>query len=256
MAEALADIRDAWRYRQTAFAFAAEDVADLYRRTWLGPIWLIISFLMFVMAIVFVAGSSNQAHYVGFVAIGYTVFSYLSEVISEGVALFRREKAFITGTTLPITLYVLRLASRTAFRGIYTLVACLGLVLYSGLYPNSDWLFSALAIGLILVTTPAAALVFAVIGALLPDTTFIVQNIMRLAFFLTPVFWTHSGSKVRALFYWWNPFTHFIEIVREPILTGDPALFSWGVALAITAGLWAVALLLLGIYRNRIVFLV
>jgi lipopolysaccharide transport system permease protein len=78
---------------------------------------------------------------------------------------------------------------------------------------------------------------------------------MRVGMFLTPVFWVYDGAGgVRGAFYHWNPFTYFLEIVRAPILTGEPPIFALALCLTIALGLWTLALLLLGRFRRELVF--
>jgi ABC-type polysaccharide/polyol phosphate export permease len=253
---ATADISAGWRKRAVALAFASEDVADIYRRTFLGPAWSVLSFLLFVGSIVLIiGGASGIPHYMAFVASGLIVYLTMTEVLAESSNLFQREMAFIKGTTLPISIYIMRLTSKTIIRSIYPLLAALFLILIDGVLPTAAWVYSALGIVLILISIPAAATVVAILGVIVPDMHFIVQNILRLAFFLTPVFWDHAGDRIRMFFFYWNPFTHFITIVRSPMLTGDPALHSWAIACGISVVMWVLAIVLLGKYRDRIVFM-
>ena len=185
VSEAVGDLRAAWRGRRIAMAFAHEDVADAYRKTSLGPIWMLISYLLFNCAIVFVAGHpADIPNYIGFVACGLLVFQFMSEVISDGVTLFHREQPYIKGTTLPISIYVFRLTCRSMLRNAYPLAGAVGLLLYSGEIPNVAWLYAIAGIVLIILATPAVVTVAAIIGALSPDMGFVVQNVLRLSFFL------------------------------------------------------------------------
>jgi lipopolysaccharide transport system permease protein len=76
--------------------------------------------------------------------------------------------------------------------------------------------------------------------------------------FLTPVFWAHTSQtalSVRGIFYYWNPFTYFLEIVRVPILSGDAPLRSFALCIAISGAAWLLALFLLGRLRRQVVFM-
>ena len=108
-----------------------------------------------------------------------------------------------------------------------------------------------------ILATPAFVVVFAFLGAFFPDSEFIVGNMMRVGMFFTPVFWVYSGQGgVQKYAYHWNPFTYFLESVREPITAGTFPMHSLAVTGYFCLGLWALALLLLGLYRKRIVFLI
>lgn len=253
---AIADIAAAWRGRRVALAFAAEDLQDVYRRTWLGPVWMLLSYLLFVLSIVLIAGHGAMPNYLAFVAIGLLVFNYIAEVLGESTTLFRKEQNYIKGTTLPIFSYVARSTFRTLLREAFPLVCAIVLVIYSGILPTFAWGYALLGVLLLVVTAPAVTTVFAIIGMIVPDMTFIMANAIRLGLFLSPVFWDHGGDPFRRFFFVWNPLTHYITIVRSPILTGDPAFTSWLVAIGLSVCFWILAIFLLGTYRNRIVFMV
>jgi lipopolysaccharide transport system permease protein len=56
------------------------------------------------------------------------------------------------------------------------------------------------------------------------------------------------------VFYYWNPFTYFLEIVRVPILSGAVPVRALLLCAAIGLALWAAAIVLLGRYRKQLVF--
>ncbi len=71
--------------------------------------------------------------------------------------------------------------------------------------------------------------------------------------FLTPVFWSPgTGGGVQEAFYRYNPFTYFLEIVRDPIMTGQPNLVALSYCALMTFGLWLAAFLLLGKFRRQV----
>jgi lipopolysaccharide transport system permease protein len=71
------------------------------------------------------------------------------------------------------------------------------------------------------------------------------------------VFWGNAGGDpLRTVLYYWNPFTYFLAIVREPIVDGTAPLNSFGVCLIITLAMWAIAVLLLGTFRRQVALIV
>lgn len=251
-----ADIRAALGLRGVWFALAVEDVSDQHRRTLLGPIWMLLSYLAFAGTFIVIfhrgAGVSDYAVYVG---IGLFVWLYLLEVVSQSVTLFVREEAFIKGTTLPLTTYILRQSAQSVIRSGYALIGCLAIIFFSGHSVSFSWLWSGTGIALILLTTPAAVAVFAVAGAYFPDLQFVVSNIMRLGLFLTPIFWMDAGGGgIRSLVYRWNPFTYFLEIVRAPIYSSELPLTALGICGTISVCLWLAAIVLVGQNRKKIAY--
>lgn len=255
---AMTDIREALRLRRVWVALASEDIGDQHRRTALGPLWLLINYLAFAGTFIFVfrRGGSGEVNYPAYVATGLLVWFYLMELISQATTLFVREQSFIQGTTLPLTVYIMRFAAQSVIRSGYALLGCLAILFLSGVALTPAWGWAGLGLLVVLLATPAIITLFAFLGALLPDTQYIVSNLMRVGMFLTPVFWVYTGDNgVRGAFYHWNPFTYVLEMVRQPILSGVFPGRPYAVCIVIALCLWVAAVLLLGRFRKRVVFI-
>lgn len=253
---AFEDLRDGLKRWRVWIALAKEDISDQHRRTTLGPIWLLLNYLALAGTFIVIFGGRTDIEYFNsYIAIGLLIWLYMSETITLSVSLFIREENLIKGTTLPLSVYILRLTTQSIIRAGYMLLGCLTLLYCVGAPLSTGWLWALLSLSLILLITPAAIASFAVAGAFFPDLQFVVQNLMRLGMFLTPIFWTAGNSEgARRVLADWNPFAFFLEIVRVPILTGNPPSQAIFVCLAIGFSLWLCALLLIGRFRKQIVF--
>jgi lipopolysaccharide transport system permease protein len=251
---ALADIRTGLRMRRVWMALAHEDIGDSHKRTRLGPIWLLLNYLLFVMTLIYVFGE-ERPHYVMYIACGLLAWNFISETIMQSVQLFFTEQAFIKGTVLPLFVYVMRQTMRTTNRAGYGAVGAIIVMVFVSHVPAPVWLWALPAVVLLLLTAPAVSIILAILGTLIPDVSFFITNFMRLAFFLTPVFWYPRKNDFRQALYDWNPLTHYIDIFRTPIVDGTVPVHSWQVALAASVLLWVVAVFLLALYRRSIVFL-
>ncbi len=253
---ALSDLGAGLQRHRLWLALAREDIGDQHRRTTLGPVWMLINYLAFAATFIFVFnGVAATPDYAAYVATGLLVWFFIMETISQSVSLFVREESFIKGTTLPLSVYVLRLWAQSAIRGGYALIGCLAILLLSATPISAGWVLAVIGMLVTLAVSPAVIIVFAFLGAYFPDSQFIVTNLMRLGMFLTPVFWLPGAEhSLQNAFYTWNPFTYFLETVRRPILTGDLPIVPLAVCLALGVVLWSAALLLLGGYRRHVVF--
>jgi ABC-type polysaccharide/polyol phosphate export permease len=257
MQSAFSDIGAGLRLRRVWVALASEDIGDQFRRTMLGPIWMLINYFAFLAIFVFLfdrgGGIANFPAYAGG---GLLVWFFLMDTVVSSVTLFTREQSFIKGTTLPLSVYVMRLLMQNLIRSAYALAGFAVVLAWTGLVPQWQWAWALVGIAVVIATAPAAIILFAFLGAYFPDSQYIVSNAMRIGMFVTPVFWapTEAGGRGIRIFYEWNPFTHFLEIVREPILTGAAPVHSLAICLAIAIPLWLVALWLLGRYRSQVVF--
>jgi lipopolysaccharide transport system permease protein len=200
------------------------------------------------------SGTQKISEFGAYIATGLLVWFYLQEVIIQGTTLFTREEAYINGTTLPLSVYVLRLTAQSLIRSSYALLGCVAILLITETPIGPMWLCSLIGLLVIIVTTPAAIVLVAVIGAYFPDSQFIVPNLMRVGLFLTPVFWTHT-SGARRILYKWNPFTYYLEIVRKPIIDGEFPHHALLACIVVGIVLWVAAIAVLGAVRKRIVFM-
>ena len=258
-AKAVEDLRRGFAMRAVWTELAREDIGDQHRRTLLGPVWLLINYLLFVGTFVLVFGHQGDARaFARYAAVGMLVWFYISEVISLSTSLFVRESNFIRGTRLPLSVYVLRMFTQSLLRSTYAACGCLAILVLTGAYPAPVWLASLFGIVILGSASVPAIIIFAFGGTFFPDLQYIVQNIMRVGMFLTPIFrgMNREVGGLRGHLYLWNPFTYFIEIVREPILQGTIPWHAIGICTAIILALWPIALFLLGRYRGAVVFLV
>lgn len=250
------DFLAGWNSKRLWLAFAKENIGDSHKNTMLGPMWLLINYLTYIgtFGLVMQTGAGN-GNYLAYMSIGLLVWFFILEVVTQGVTLFFREESFIKGTPLPLSTYVFRLTMQSIIRNSYALFGCVGVLLLAGVYPSVSWLWSILGILIAIIAAPAVATIFAFLGAYFPDSHYLVSNAMRVGMFLTPVFWTYNGSHgVRHIFYWYNPFTYFLEMVRIPIVDGSVPFKAFYLCTFICILAWILALFLMGRYRKKVVF--
>ncbi|TDH38731.1 ABC transporter permease [Pseudohoeflea suaedae] len=258
-AEAIGDFHTALKMRPVWMALAQEDIGEQHRRTTLGPSWLLINYLLLVGTFIVVFGyQTDPRAFARYAASGMLVWLYITDIVTLSTSLFVREASFIKGTRLPFSVYVLRLLMQAIIRFGYMALGWAGIMILTGAPVSPGWLWIVPALAVILLATVPAIIVFAVSGAFFPDLQFIMQNLVRVGMFLTPVFWGMDGriAGLRGHLYTFNPFTHFLEMFREPVLHGTLPVPSFVICTAITLALWPMALYLLGKTRRQIVFVV
>ena len=247
------DIREGLARYRVWIALASEDIGDQHRQTALGPLWLLVNYLLYFGVFLVIRDRGGTEHYPAYLATGLLVWLYISEVITQAISLFKREESFIKGTTLPLTVYVMRLTMQSIIRSGYALAGCIAILIVAGPPVSAAWAWSLAGIAVILATTPAAIFLSAALGAYMPDMRFVVANLMRIGIFLTPIFWTHAEG-MRGLLYRYNPFPYYLEIVRAPVVEGHVPWAALGACGVVCIILSAGALVLLGRLRRQIVF--
>lgn len=94
-------------------------------------------------------------------------------------------------------------------------------------------------IGLILLIINGVwySIVFGILGVRFRDISEIISAMMGALFFLTPILWmpeTAGRGGILGPYLTYNPFYHYMEIVRAPLLGNPIEMFSWIVVLSIT----------------------
>jgi ABC-type polysaccharide/polyol phosphate export permease len=98
------------------------------------------------------------------------------------------------------------------------------------------------------------ALVCAIVSARYRDVPVIIGNIIAVLFWLTPLMYFPEQLGRRRYIADYNPFTHMIALVREPLLGGAPSLNDWLVVLAMAVFGWIGTFLFFARFRARIVY--
>jgi lipopolysaccharide transport system permease protein len=85
----------------------------------------------------------------------------------------------------------------------------------------------------------------------------IISSVTTIGFFVTPVMWSPDligNNELAHILLGLNPFYHWLQIVRLPILGQWPTLENWAVALLVAGLGWGVTLLVYQKFRTMIAY--
>ena len=234
-----------------------QDIRLHYRRSMLGPFWLTISMGLLVgmlSALYGVMFKVDVVRYTPFLALGFIVWTFISGVIADASRVFINAQSIITQTNLPLSVHVYRVVWRNfIILGHNALIFPVVAVL---LAPPPNWTGLLAAPGLVLLYLNGiwTGLLLGLASARFRDVPPIVDSILRILFFVTPVIWMPEFLPERIALLDWNPFFHFLEVVRAPLLGQPPALRSWLMVLGVTVGGSLLTFLMYVRYRRRIAY--
>jgi lipopolysaccharide transport system permease protein len=88
------------------------------------------------------------------------------------------------------------------------------------------------------------------------DMQQIITSLMTVLFYVTPVIWqpTLIPAGIAHLLLGLNPFYHFLQIIRLPILGQAPTFENWGLSIALTLIAGSFAYLASKKYKNRLAY--
>ncbi|CAN7508066.1 ABC transporter permease [Bosea sp. LjRoot90] len=237
--------------------FGWHDIVARYRRSWVGPLWLIATIAIFVLALAFVYSTLfkvSLVEYLPFVAVGAVVWNFISAICSESVMTFVESEAYIRQVRRSPFVYVFRVVWRNVIVFANQFVVAFAVILFFVNVTFFHALLAILGIALLLLQTLWIVPLLGIIGARFRDLLPIIQSVLQIFFFITPVIWPAkalAGKEWVALF---NPFHHIIDLVRAPLLGTEPAFASYIVVAAVTVVGFAAAHLFYGRFRARIIY--
>lgn len=260
-ARAFGDLAAGWRQRHLWGHLGLQDIKQGYRRSTLGPLWITISMAITAVALGILYSALFQKELEEFlphVAVGLIVWQVISGCVNQGANVFIRNDGLIKHLPAPITVHVYRLVWYQLLLFGHNLAVWAVLIAVFWRPLGFEVLLAIPALVLLLLNGFWFALVIGIIGTRFRDIPPLTGSIVQLAFFMTPIVWVYEDFlnnpdvAARARLAELNPFMHFLQIVRQPMI-GDPIeLRYWWIALAITVVGWAVALLVLRNYRSRV----
>lgn len=257
--DGLRDLTQALTRAPAWWMLARNDLTARYRRTALGPWWLVLSSaiaLVGMAAVWSLIFNMNMTEFFPYLSAGYAVWLLLNSVIVEGCGTFTDGPAAMVqkNLDLPKFLHVFRLVTRNFLLFAHTVtIFIVGAVVFGvPVTFNTLWVVPGLA--LLYLNAIWLVVLLGLIGARFRDFAPAVSAFMTVVFFLTPVLWKAEMLRDHAHVAEINPFTHLIAIVREPLLGAAPSATSWTVAVMLCLIGWAAALLIFSWLRQRVVF--
>jgi lipopolysaccharide transport system permease protein len=236
---------------------AWQDVKQKYRRSTLGPIWQTLSFgiQMFTMSFVssFLFGTSITKS-MPFVCAGMLFWSLFTQMISDGAVLFVSSSRYITQIKSPLTMFLLLAAWRNVILIAHNATIYVVIAIFLVIIPGPSIVLWPLGFALDMACLSWMALVSAIVSARYRDVPLIIQNILGILFWFTPLIYFPEQLGSNRIITDYNPFTHMVALVREPLLGGTPSLTNWLVVLVLTVIGWIGTFLFFARFRARVVY--
>lgn len=194
------------------------------------------------------------ANYLPFLAVGFIVWGLIAGSINGACTVFSGAANAVRQIRLPLSVYLLQFMWTQLITFGHNFLIYVAVVLIFGIRPGIGILAFLPALALILLNGFFLSMILGPLCARFRDIPMIVQSVVQVAFFMTPILWSAELIPERAVFVGLNPFHHFMEIVRQPLLGGVASPVSWLVCLVLTALLGVVASLFFARYRARIAY--
>lgn len=254
---AFADVRDGLKAIHVWTALGWQDVVQRYRRSLLGPLWLTISTGLMVTIMGPLYGKlfgQDIGGYFGFLAIGFVVWQLIAQTINECCVAFVTAESYIKQIKLPLSVHILRVVWKNVIVFFHNMVVVVAVLAWLQPPLGASLLLFPFAVAAFALNAYFFGTILGIVCARFRDIPLIIANVVQASFFLTPVLWVPGMLGRHSWTVDLNPFYHFIEIIRAPLL-GEPVNpRSWPIVIGITVfgAVWMLAVLKR--YRARVAY--
>lgn len=257
-ARAWLDLKEGLRSWRFWLLLGISDIRQRYRRSRIGQFWITISVAIFIAAIGLVYSAIFRqpvSEYIPYLATTFIVWGLISGIVIDGTTAFIQAEGFLRQQAIPKTSFIFRILTRNIVSFCHNFIIIPVVFILFGVPPAWTWVAALGGLMMILIAGFFAGLICAILCTRFRDLPQIAQNVMQVAFFVSPVTWQIELISEQSR-HWVtiNPFASFLRIVSEPLLGRLPDPVTYASATSIIIFLSLVAWLLFGRYRHRIVY--
>lgn len=233
------------------------DIQQRYRGSILGPLWITLSMIIFVIVLSVVYGRlfhQDIRSFMPFLTTGMLAWTFISTVLIESTDVFIGSKSFIDNIKLPYVLYIFRLIWRNHIIFFHNLIVfvVVAMVFNLGISKNILFFFPAFLLTSLLLT--CAGIIVGLLGTRFRDIPPIISSLIMVVFFISPITWQPNMLGTNSLILKLNPLYYILDIMRSPLLGNSPALESWIMCSLFLCVLMIISFTLFSRYRSRIPF--
>ena len=219
-------LAEIWRLRYFWMSLVRVDLRSKYRRSILGIGWSLMHpiFMTIVFCSVFATLFGLDIRtYAPFLLVGLAFWNYVSGVAHQGCQCFIVGEPYIRQQSAPIAIYPLRTTLACGFHFLIALVVAILLsFVLGGVHHLPALVYLVPALVLIFLFGWCLALLCGVLNVLFQDTQHVIEILLQVLFYLTPIMYPAEMLAKRRI--GWvaacNPLAGLVEMLRKPILEG------------------------------------
>ncbi|MCP3145243.1 ABC transporter permease [Pyxidicoccus xibeiensis] len=209
-------VRELYQYRGLLLSLVQRELKARYRGSFLGFLWTFLNptLHMLVYALLFtVVMRQNTPNYAFFMFVGLLPWMWFSSSVSGGASAISDRRDLMTKVRFPAQVLPTTVVVTNLCNYMLSLPLMLGLGLIYGQWPTWHIIVFPLLVLIQLTFTLALTYILAAINVTFRDLQHIVNNLLTMWFFATPVLYqltTFQDEKVRSLIMLFNPMASLI----------------------------------------------
>lgn len=233
------------------------DIRSKYRRTFLGPLWIALTTGFSVGCLGFVYGSLFQIQwrsYLPYVTAGLICWILISTLLLECNTAFIMYKHVFHSFKLEPILPHIRIVFRVHMEFIHNLLVFIAVAIVCNTSIGPTQLLMLPAFTVYLINGLCFGFLFSLLCARFRDIQQLFSALISVLFLVTPILWYPDMLGERGNIAQFNPLTHYIAILREPMLGQFPPKISWLIVALLTTFSILITMLVYKKIRNKVIF--
>ena len=215
-----------------AILLGSQDIKGRYRRSVIGPFWLTISMSILISCIGIIFGQMFQTPdntYIVFLSAGIIFWNFFTGVLNEGCIAFINSEKIIRQLPIPLFVHIFRLIWRNLLVLIHNILIFPMILVFSDIDIGLEAFLALLGLLLVSINLAWTSMLLALICTRYRDLPQVIASLLQVSFYLTPIIWLPSmlSERLGQSLYFFNPFFHFLEIIRSPLMGQTPDPSSW-----------------------------
>ena len=243
------------------FHLGMADIRNKFARSLVGPLWILLNLTLWVGGIgtVYAALFHQEVQsYLPFLTIGFVVWGFLAQTITDGGNAFVFAEGYIKQFTYPKQIYVLRvMVNATVPLAIGIAIFFLVMLIFNNpIGLGALWALPGLMLLLIAAYFHASIMAYASVR--FRDLPHGMTSLLQVLMFVTPIFFPVKTLKERGLdfIYQLNPLYYLIEVIRHPLVFSEPAAMEiYGVTAGYLVLLFVVLIAVAKRFDKRVVYM-
>lgn len=213
-----------------ALVLAIDDVYAKYRRTVLGPLWIVIGQAATVAGFLVVFSGlfrTDPQTYAIYLAAGFPVWALMSSYLSDMPATFITARGMMESYELPWLMHIWRRSIGYVLVFAHQLVTLFVVMAILGVAPKPEMLLVIPAIAVLMVAGSGLGIILALFGARYRDLQPAMVVVSSFLFLFSPVVWRAEQLQINQWAVQFNPVYYYIKLLRDPLLGHGPSAELW-----------------------------
>lgn len=235
------------------------DIKLRYRRSVIGPWWLTLATTINIIIISIIFGNIFKIDinkFIPYVSIGIIFWNFIAGCITESCQTFVNSESIIKQIPLPSIVYIMRIMYKNTIVLLHSFILVPIIMIYFKTEISYEILYFIPAFIVLYINLVALSILISILCTRYRDLAQVTISMLQVLFYLTPVMWIPDliASNKLITILEFNPFYHFLNIIRNPLIGQKISITSWLITLTYGFIGVSISILFYNRFKKRIIY--